>query len=148
MVAIVEDLVRRILRNGEPVGDGGEMVQNLLKQGYALEDIQKAFAWIFSDEEIISGEAQVEQLYEGWRIFSPVEEKKLSVAFRSMMQYWTSTGQISKSEAEKIFLEAINLERAEIDVVELQHILPHVIKDSNRLLLLLPRTDEGEHMLH
>lgn len=148
MVAIVEDLVRRILRNGEPVGDSGEIVRNLLKQGYAIEDIQKAFACIFSEEETISGVDVEEQLYDGVRIFSSAEEKKLSPEFRGVVRRLIDEKQITKAEAEKILLEALSIERSEVDVQELQNILPHIVKDANRLMLILPRSNGGENTLH
>lgn len=147
MIAIVEDLVRRILHDGEPVGDSGEIVQSLLAQGYDLEEIQQAFAWIFSDQEIISDENSWDQLYMGERVFSPTEAEKLSVTFRSMLMRFYQAHLLTKSEMEKILLEAMACKETVLDEKDLYPILTRVIHENQRLLLMIPQSGGGDHWL-
>jgi uncharacterized protein Smg (DUF494 family) len=145
MIAIVEDLVRRILREAEPVGNSGEIVQSLLKQGYALDEIQQAFAWIFSDQEIISDEKPHEQLYNGERIFSSAEIGKLSFEFRSSLLRYHQAGLLSKNEMEKVLVEAMVSKEAELGEKDLYSILARIVGENQRLLLMIPQSGGEEH---
>lgn len=147
MIAIVEDLVRRILHEGEPVGNSGEIVQTLLKQGYALNEIQQAFAWIFSDQEIISDEYPREHLYMGERVFSPAETEKLSSDFRSSLLRYFQSGLLSKSEMEKVLMEAMMAKEALLEEKDLYVVLTRVIGENHRLLMMIPQSSGGEHWL-
>jgi len=146
---IVEYLVRHLLHQGEPLGDGEQIIRQLVAQGYQLSEIQAAFAWIFQEQDIIDAEPPKDRIYQGIRVFSPGEERLFSPRCREKMLRLLAEGYINQAEMEEIILAGSKTTLSEIDLKEFVVLLKQVIPDSKRLALLLPVVGgEQPQLLH
>lgn len=149
VVNIVEYLVRHLLHQGEPLGDGKRIIGQLVAQGYQLSEIQEAFAWIFREKDIIDIEQSKDRIYQGIRVFSSKEEMRFSQCFREELLRLLSSGLISQGEMEAIILAGVRLDRPEIDLKDLAPLLKGSVSEPERLALILTRAgSEPPQLLH
>ena len=83
------------------------------------------------------------ELYQGERVFSPIEVERLSPRFREELMRLLYAGSISQMETERIIVEAIKLNRPNVDYEEFLTLLALVIDDPERVSLMIPPNKRG-----
>jgi uncharacterized protein Smg (DUF494 family) len=142
IIQIINHVMKEILRHDSNVCSKQSLTRDLLQLGYDIDDIDTAFQSLYAvplflSEEIGRG-LEVHQSQRGHRILGQAERKKLSLAFQGEIMRLMNCSILSAEEIEQILLEAMRLEMAEVGLKELEYILQQVIKDEERLLLILP----------
>jgi uncharacterized protein Smg (DUF494 family) len=142
IIQIINHVMKEILRHDSNVCSKQSLTRDLLQLGYDIDDIDTAFQSLYAVplflSEGIEYDTEVFQTKRGHRILSPEEQNKLSLAFQNEILRLINCSILSAEEIEQILLEAMRLEMAEVGLKELEFILQRVIKDKERLLLILP----------
>lgn len=73
----------------------------------------------------------------GYRVLSPVEKKKLSLACQGEIFRLLYSSLLTPEELEQVIIEALQSETDEVGVKELEAILHKVINDEERLLMII-----------
>jgi uncharacterized protein Smg (DUF494 family) len=148
VIEIVNYLMKQVYTHGENSYNERDLVDSLVQLGYSPEEIHVAFKLLQSFPGSVKNawEESVETLgaREGFRIFSPDEQKKLSIACQGQIIQLMHSSLLSLAELEKILLEALQTDAGEIGLKELTMIIHRVIGDQERLLMISPpRPTEG-----
>jgi uncharacterized protein Smg (DUF494 family) len=147
IMQIINHVMKEILRHDSNVCSKHSLTQDLLQLGYDIDDIDTAFkslyvAPLFLSEEI-GREPEIHHIQRGHRILGPGEQKKLSLAFQSEIFRLINCSILNAEEIEQILFEAMSMEMPEVGLKELEFILQRVIKDEERLLLILPHQNDA-----
>jgi uncharacterized protein Smg (DUF494 family) len=142
IIQIINHVMKEILRHDSNVCSKQSLTRDLLQLGYDLDDIDTAFQSLYAAPLFLSDgvelKTEIRQIKRGHRILGPAEQKKLSLAFQGEIVRLMNCSILSAEEIEQILWEAMCLEMAEVGLKELEFILQRVIKDEERLLLILP----------
>lgn len=143
VMEIVNYVMKLLIDQGKHFGSEKHLTQELVALGYQLTEIEDALKLLYSMtstlRERIEPGATLGRIHEGFRIFSPSEETRFSLAFRSEVMRMAASEAVTKEEIEMILLEAYLLDSKEIGLKELDQILHKVIKDEERLLIIAPQ---------
>jgi uncharacterized protein Smg (DUF494 family) len=147
IIQIISHVMKEILRHDNNVCSKQSLTRDLLQLGYDIDDIDTAFQSLYAVplflSEGVGRESEVHQCQRGHRILGPAEQKKLSLAFQGEILRLMNCSILSTDEIEQILMEAMRLEMAEVGLKELEYILQRVIKDEERLLLILPYQNDA-----
>lgn len=141
VVEIVSYVIRQYLT--KPFGESGpdqEMVEELFRLGYTRQEVETAISIMCLLPNRLDAKIDEEHsigLGEGYRVFSPIEKKKFSIAFQGEIFRLMNSSLLSREELEKVISEASQRESNEVGLRELESILHKVINDEERLLMIL-----------
>lgn len=142
VIEIVNYLMKQVYTHGENSYNERDLVDSLVQLGYSPEEIHVAFKLLHSFPGSVKNTWQesVETLdaREGFRVFSPDEQKKLSMACQGEIIQLMHNSLLTLPELEKILMEALQTDAGEIGLKELTMIIHRVIGDRERLLMILP----------
>jgi uncharacterized protein Smg (DUF494 family) len=120
--------------------DGIDMVQDLIEQGYQMDDIDAAFQFILNLPEILKEKMQKRDVVDchgdAIRVFSPQERAKLREDAQEWLLRLYGAKLLTADEFEAILTEVDVLELEEVGVRELKWILSQVVEDEGRAILL------------
>jgi uncharacterized protein Smg (DUF494 family) len=142
LIEIVNYLMKQVYTQGENCTEK-DLVDSLVQLGYSSEEINVAFKFLYSFPNSIKADNEIRKdepldLQEGFRIFSPDEQKKLSVACQGEIIRLMSNSLLTLAELEMILMEASRMDTSEIGLKELGNIIHKVIMDQERLMMILP----------
>ena len=141
IIQIISHVMKEFLTHDGHTCSRQSLTKELVRLGYDPDDINAAFDSLFAAPVFLSERVNFpEQFSEinGQRIFSPAEQRKLSMAFQREILRLTSCHLLNPSEAEQVLYEAMQLEMSEVGLRELELILQKVIREEERLLLMFP----------
>jgi uncharacterized protein Smg (DUF494 family) len=118
---------------------GGELIEDLIKMGYKLFEINQAFELIFSLPDIITpedGQKAIRDLSKAKRVLSYIERFKLSLDAQGFLLQSRELGLVTDEEFEEIVAHALRSESGEIGMGELRWIINKIVDDSERLMLI------------
>jgi uncharacterized protein Smg (DUF494 family) len=144
---IINHVMKEILRHDSSIRSKESLTRELLQLGYPLDDIDTAFQSLYAAPLFLTESASTEsgEIYEikrGQRIFSPDEQRKFSLGFQNEILRLINSELLNSAETEQILIAAMQMETAEVGIKELELILHKVVKEEERLLLMLPyKTD-------
>lgn len=142
VIEIVNYLMKQVYAHGENSYNERDLMDSLVQLGYSPEEIHVAFKLLHSfpgpmknrDESC----SEMIKTRGGFRIFSPEEQKKLSIACQGEIFQLMRNSLLTLPEVEKILMEVFRTDAAEIGLKELTIIIHRVIGDRQRLLMILP----------
>jgi uncharacterized protein Smg (DUF494 family) len=148
VIEIVNYLMKQVYAHGENSCNERELVDSLVQLGYSPEEIHVAFKLLYSFPGSVKNDREdipkTMDSREGFRVFSPDEQKKLSIACQGEIIQLMRNSLLTLPELEKILREALQTDATEIGLKELTVIIHKVIGDRDRLLMILPpRPSEG-----
>jgi uncharacterized protein Smg (DUF494 family) len=148
VIEIVNYLMKQVFTHGENTCNERDLMDSLVQLGYSPEEIHVAFKLFHSFPNSVKNvrEESVTLLdvRDGFRIFSPEEQKKLSLSCQGELIQLMRNSLLTFPEVEKILMEALQTEAVEIGLKELTVIIHRIIGDRERLLMILPpRPSEG-----
>jgi uncharacterized protein Smg (DUF494 family) len=142
VIEIVSYVMKQVLFQGESACSERDLVFALVQLGYRPEEIEVAFKLLYSLPNTLKSE--VEEIgipidfKQGFRVFSPSEQKKLTVSCQGEILRLVSNSLLSLGELEKVLAEAFRMDIYEVGIKELELILHKVIEEEERLLMILP----------
>jgi uncharacterized protein Smg (DUF494 family) len=146
VIEIVSYIMKQVLFQGDNICSVRDLVDALVQQGFNPEEIEQAFKLLYSLPNALKTNveelSQLSDIKEGHRIFSPTEQKKLSVTCQGEILRLFNCSLLSLSELEKVLAEALQMETTEVGLKELEQILYKVIGDEERLLMIIPHPME------
>ena len=148
---IVNVLIQKVLKNEneDEIIKEEEIIKELLKQGYDIKDIDRAFELIYNTSEIIEEDFdydgyEIEHRYN--RIFSVPEKIYLSVEVRGMIMKIMASKFLTANEYEEIIIRAIHNSYNGLNSLHyFWDIVEDVVKDENRLNLIYNNIDMKEN---
>ena len=140
------NLVLQKIITEEKKYDEQEIISNLLARGYQMSEIDAAFELIFSVPDMfkVSKKSEQQKKDEGHRVFSLLEQVKISYPVQEQLLRFQNQGLIWDSEMEMLLLEAAIADEVEIGLKDLNGLLIKVIKDENRLMMMMSPIMIGE----
>lgn len=139
VVEIVSYVIRQYLTKQE--GDFSSeqtIVSELIRLGYTQQEVETAFGLMnLIPANFEPGTTYHSSLHGGYRVFSPTEKRKLSLACQGELIRLMNSSLLSEDELEKVITEALLTESSEVGMKELETILHKVINDEERLLMIL-----------
>ncbi len=146
VIEIVSFIMKQVLFQGDNLCSERILVDALVQQGFHHEEIEQAFKLLHSLPSALK--ANIEELEElkgledGHRIFSPTEQKKITVTCQGEILRLLNSSLLTLNELEKVLAEALQMETNEVGLKELEQILYKVIADEERLLMIIPHPVE------
>lgn len=143
VIEIMNYLMKQVYAHGESGCNERDLMDTLVQLGYSPEEIHVAFKLLHSFPGSVKN-VREENGFEminsrgGFRIFSPEEQKKLSIACQGEIYQLMRNSLLTLPELEKILMEVLQTDATEIGLKELTIIIHRVIGDRNRLLMILP----------
>ncbi len=138
VVEIVSYVIRQYLT--KPIGEFSPdqtLVAELFRLGYTQQEVETAISLMCLIPNYFDSKVEVDNSTNGYRVFSPIEKRKFSIAFQGEIFRLMNSSLISRDELEKVISEALQVESNEVGVKELESILHKVINDEERLLMIL-----------
>jgi len=125
------------------------LVSDLFRLGYTQQEVETAFGLMCLIPTNLELKTDDKTLETGYRVLSPVEKKKLSLACQGEIFRLMNSSLLTGEELEKIIIEALQTEK-EVGLKELETILHKVINDEERLLMILqyPLSDTPSFFLN
>jgi uncharacterized protein Smg (DUF494 family) len=146
VIEIVSYIMKQVLFQGDNICSERDLVDALVQQGFRSEEIEQAFKLLYSLPNTLKTHieelAELSDLEEGHRIFSPTEQKKLTVTCQGEILRLFNNSLLTLNELEKVLAEALQMETTEVGLKELEQILYKVITDEERLLMIIPHPME------
>ncbi|HBE79205.1 MAG TPA: hypothetical protein DDW65_15750 [Firmicutes bacterium] len=146
VIEIVSFIMKQVLFQGENICSERDLVDALVQQGFQPEEIERAFKLLYSLPTTLKSDieelAELSDLEEGHRIFSPTEQKKITVTCQGEILRLFNSSLLSLNELEKVLAEALQMDTSEVGLKELEQILYKVIADEERLLMIIPHPIE------
>jgi uncharacterized protein Smg (DUF494 family) len=146
VIEIVSYIMKQVLFQGDNICSERDLVDALVQQGFCPEEIEQAFKLLYSLPNTLKSEieelAELSDLKDGYRIFSPTEQKKLSVTCQGEILRLFNCSLLTLNELEKVLAEALLMDTNEVGLKDLEQILYKVIADEERLLMIIPHPVE------
>jgi uncharacterized protein Smg (DUF494 family) len=147
IIQIIKHVIEEILRH-DSIRSRGNLTRKLLRLGYQPDDINTAFhslymASLFLTEPAGGPTGEIFDIKQGQRIFSLEEQQKFSLSFQREILRLTNSALLNRAEIEQLLFEAMQMDKAEVGIRELELILHKVVKEEERLLLMLPYKAEA-----
>jgi uncharacterized protein Smg (DUF494 family) len=146
VIEIVSYIMKQVLFQGDNICSERDLVDALVQQGFRPEEIDQAFKLLYSLPNALKSDigelSELSDLVEGHRIFSPAEQKKLSVNCQGEILRLVNSSLLTLNELEKVLAEALQAETNEVGLKDLEQILHKVIVDEERLLMIIPHPVE------
>ena len=139
VVEIVSYVIRQYLtKHDGDLSSEQAIVSELFRLGYTQQEVEKAFGLMCLIPSYL-GPKNDGSPYRltGYRVFSPAEKKKLSLACQGEIVRIMNCSLLTGEELEKVIAEALRAESNEVGLKELETILYKVINDEERLLMIL-----------
>jgi uncharacterized protein Smg (DUF494 family) len=134
--------MKQVVHQGDALCSEKQLTQTLVQLGYELEEIEAALKLIYAITDSFKTRTGTKtilaEINEGYRVFSPTEQDRFTMAFRGEILRLTSTNLLSNEEIEEILFEAYLMDKKEVGLRELDQLLNKVIKDEERLLIIAP----------
>jgi uncharacterized protein Smg (DUF494 family) len=134
--------MKQVTHPGDTHCSEKQLTQTLVQLGYEPEEIETALKLIYSITNTlktkVGSQTILAAIKDGYRIFSPLEQERFTIAFRGEVVRLASTNILSKEEIEEILFEAYLLDKKEVGLQELDQLLHKVVKDEERLLIIAP----------
>jgi len=142
VVEIVSYVIRQYLsKSGGDCNAEQTIVSELFQLGYTQQEVETAFSLMCLIPNHLDSKAgdsvNLTELATGYRVFSPVEKRKLSLACQGEIIRLMNCSLLTGDELEKVISEALQVESNEVGLKELELILHKVINDEERLLMIL-----------
>lgn len=149
---IIHYVMKEFLNSKDNNCSRKQLTKELQQLGYNLNEIDYAFNSLLTFPFLINDNDAfldpVPEIKPGQRIFSPAEQKKLSLSFQSEIVRLANYCLLSYAEIEKVLFEAMQLDTPEVGLRELELILHKVIKEEERISLMLPyKTDLAVNLM-
>jgi uncharacterized protein Smg (DUF494 family) len=143
IMQIINHVMRVVLRHDSDICLKESLTRELLHLGYPRDDIDTAFQTLDALPLLLTEASGNEpdvicKIKKGQRIFSPVEQQKFSLSFQNEILRLTNSELLNATETEQILTEAMQMDSAEVGLKELEALLHKVVKEEERLLLMLP----------
>jgi uncharacterized protein Smg (DUF494 family) len=142
IMQIINHVMKEILRHDSIICSKESLTRELLQLGYPRDDIDTAFQSLYTAPLFLtednSKSNEICEIKMGQRIFTRDEQQKFSLGFQNEILRLTNSELLNITETEQILMEAMQMEPAEVGIKELELILHKVIKEEDRLLLMLP----------
>lgn len=139
---IVNYVMKQVLHQGDALCSEKQLTQTLVQLGYELEEIEAALKLIYAITDTLKtrtgSKTVLARITEGYRVFSPLEQERFTMAFRGEVLRLASTNLLTREEIEEILFEAYLLDKKEVGLRELDQLLNKVIQDEERLLVIAP----------
>jgi uncharacterized protein Smg (DUF494 family) len=146
VIEIVSYIMKQVLFQGDNICSERDLVEALVQLGFNPEEIEQAFKLLYSLPNTLKSNieelSELSDLEEGHRIFSPTEQKKLSITCQGEILRLVNSSLLTINELEKVLTEALQMETNEVGLKELEQILYKVIVDEERLLMIIPHPVE------
>ncbi len=125
------------------------VVDNLLNEGFKLEEINTAFELILREPERIENTDQKPDLTRPCWIFSNIFENKITPDLRAELLRLYYASYLSVEEMADLVHACLYLKKEEVDLSDLPFLVSGVIKDPLRkwILLLPVHGEKGESLL-
>lgn len=145
VIEIVNLVMKQVLYQGNQEFSEKQLIDNLVGLGYRTDEIELAFKFLHSISDSLRSDPEflgyMSRIRQGQRVFSPDEQKRLSLSFQGEFLRLTSYQLLTPEEAEKVLFEAMQIESGEVGLKELDLILHKVIKDEERLMMINPQSN-------
>ncbi|MGD9155364.1 MAG: DUF494 family protein [Bacillota bacterium] len=147
IMQIINHVMKEILRHDNTICSKESLTRELLQLGYPLDDIDTAFQSLYAVPLFLADKQRRKpEIFEikclgikkEQRIFSPEEQQKFSIGFQNEILRLANSELLNINETEQVLLEAMQMGTTEVGVKDLELILHKVIKEEERLLLILP----------
>jgi Protein of unknown function (DUF494). len=142
VIEIVSYIMKQVLFQGENICSERDLVDALVRQGFRPDEIEQAFKLLYSLPSALKTNieelTELSNIEEGHRIFSPMEQKKLTMNCQDEILRLFNCSLLTLNELEQVLAEALQMETNEVGLKELEQILYKVITDEERLLMILP----------
>lgn len=149
VIEIISIIIKRMLR--DDFIDQEEVINELVDQGYELDDIDNAFALILSEENIIEDEQGIVGEFSGDnynRIFTASEKMYLPMKFQGLIYRLIIKNVLSPAESEKLITRTIKkVYNGSVKVKDFWNVLKEVIDDDRRLELISKEIPEFNDFL-
>jgi len=143
VIEIVNFVMKKVLNQGENAYSEQSLVGALVQLGYNPEEIRIAFKFL----QALSGTVklnpvllgEIREVRQGQRVFSPAERGKLTPSFQNELLRLSNCF-LTTEETELVMIEAMQSDKEELGLKELELILHKVIRDEERLLMICPQS--------
>jgi uncharacterized protein Smg (DUF494 family) len=146
VIEIVSYIMKQVLFQGENICSERDLVDALVQQGFHSEEIDQAFKLLYSLPNALKADieelAELSDIEDGYRILSPIEQKKISVTCQGEILRLFNNALLTLNELERVLAEALRMETNEVGLKDLEQILYKVIRDEERLLMIIPHPVE------
>jgi uncharacterized protein Smg (DUF494 family) len=146
VIEIVSYIMKQVLFQGDNICSERDLVDALVQQGFRSEEIEQAFKLLYSLPNALKSDieelAELSDLEEGYRILSPIEQKKISVTCQGEILRLFNSSLLTLNEVDRVLAEALRMDTNEVGLKELEQILYKVIRDEERLLMIIPHPVE------
>jgi Smg protein len=97
-----------------------DIVEELLAEGFAAEEIDAAFSWMESLSLQPSKKTELELAAPTWRIFTPEENRALSAEARGFLVRLRSLGILDNESQEEIIERALQTDEGELSLRDIK----------------------------
>lgn len=152
VMEIIGLLIRMMLRDENHFKKEEEIIQNLLEEGYDIQDIDEAFELIYHGTEIINEEkSKLDESNENSfynRVFSQSERMYLSLELQGLIKKMLFLNVLTPGESEEIILRVIqDSYPGYLTPGQLWDILEEVIEDQGKLQIISSEILEFRDMI-
>lgn len=120
-----------------PIIEPNQLVDQLIEAGFKIEEIESAFAFIYSVPEKINNAQEEIEPYFRKRVLSDYERIRLSNETWRYLHALLTCGLLSSLEFEKIICEVLSYDDTEIGIRDIQSAYHLVIDDPMRVALVV-----------
>jgi len=137
IIEIISFLVKELLEEDKDINGEEQLVDALLEQGYNLEEINMAFALIFSLEGKIEKNYtdKEQENYQAKRFLTILEKTKLTLSAQGLLIRLSEAKLVTPHEIERI-LSWVMQRNEEVNLEDLWYIVEKVIDNDLRFILL------------
>lgn len=137
IIEIIHLLVKELLEEEKEISNDEQIVESLVNQGYKLEEINAAFALIFSLEGKIEKNHTDKALEnrQSKRFLTPIEKFRLTLEAQGLLIRLTESNLITAHELERV-LDWTVKKSEEVDTEDLWDILEKIVDDPVRFVLM------------
>ncbi len=143
---IIGQLVKRLLYDGDITKDEKKLINSLREEGYNLEEINKAFEFIYSSSEIINLSKTDQQSKDSEQQFKHRrlnyrEKFKLSLETQGIILELKRLNLVNEEELEELINKSIMQRDDTIGIKQFWKVVKTVIDDELRLYLISQKID-------
>lgn len=119
VLAIVGIIAQYVMDEREDFNET-DIVEELLAEGFAAEEIDAAFSWMESLSLHPSRKTELELAAPTWRIFTPEENRALSAEARGFLVRLRGLGIIDNESQEEIIERALQTDEGELSLRDIK----------------------------
>ena len=149
VIEIISIIIKKMLK--DEFIDQEEVITDLIDEGYEVEDIDKAFALILSEDNIIEDENNIleNDFTDNYnRIFTNSEKMYLPIKLQGLIYRLILKNVLSPTESEKLISRTVkNVYNGAVKTRDLWDVLRDIIDDDRRLEIISKEIPEFNNYL-